>query len=200
MPAGTVPPVPHVRTPDAGSPARRVVRHDRWVPKTHRRLLAAIAATGVLLSLTGCAHHDAFSKDYGHAWLDRMTTLLGGGEDGQGGAGGQLLADDDDHGPVTGSAALQYELSGPYDVLAVCRSTATVHLTIRDFTARKEHGGESTDPRTVLDEGDIVCGATTRLSITVPSDADGIMLDVRTADRSGRALWDAAIVPRGWTP
>ncbi|MFJ2977859.1 hypothetical protein ACIPEP_03285 [Curtobacterium sp. NPDC087082] len=174
------------------------------MPKTHRRLLAAIAAiaaTGVLLSLTGCARHDAFPKEYGHAWLDRMTTLLGGGEDGQGGAGGQLLADDDDdHGPITGSAALQYELSGPYDVLAVCRSTATVHLTIRDFTARKEHDGESTDPRTVLDEGDIVCGATTRLSITVPADADGIMLDVSTADRSGRALWDAAIVPRGWTP
>lgn len=201
MPAGPVPPVPRVGTPDAGWPARRVVRHDRGVPKTHRRLLAAIAATGVVLSLTGCTHHDAFPKDYGHAWLDRMTTLLGGGEDGQGGAGGQLLAgDDDDLGPVTGSAALQYELSGPYDVLAVCRSTATVHLTIRDFTARKEHGGESTDPRTVLDEGDIVCGATTRLSITVPADADGIMLDVSTADRSGRALWDAAIVPRGWTP
>jgi hypothetical protein len=177
-----------------------VFRDDRGVLKTRRRLLSAIAATGVMLTLTGCSGHDAFPKDYGHAWFDRMSSLLGGGESAAGGAGGQLLVEDDERGAVTGSAALEYDLSGPYDVLAVCRSTAIVHLTIRDFTARKEHGGESTNPRSVLDEGDIVCGATTRLSITVPADADGIVLDVSTADRSGRALWDAFVVPRGWTP
>ncbi|WP_146239737.1 hypothetical protein [Curtobacterium sp. MCSS17_011] len=114
-----------------------------------------------------------------------------------GGGGGQLIVDDDDRKQARAGVALQTDLAGPYDVLAVCRSTKVLHLAIHDITSKHDKYGDSFDTNSLIGEANVHCGATTRIPIDVPKDRDGIMLDATTADTSERALFDAFIVTRG---
>ena len=146
------------------------------------------------LLLAGCTGHstgDDLPKDYGQDWLAEMSTQLAGDS---GGGGGRLTVDDENEKRAQAVIGLQYEFAGPYDVLAVCRSTKTVHLAIHDFT--NEHG-DSLGTDSLIGGADIHCGATTRIPIEVPKGRDGIELDATTTDTSGRALFDAFVVARG---
>ncbi|WIE77083.1 hypothetical protein [Curtobacterium sp. MCSS17_007] len=161
------------------------------------RPTTAVAATilaGASL-LTGCSsHEDAVPKNYGRAWMSQMSSQLAGGF---GNGGGRLVVGDDNPEKATASIALQYDLEGPYDVLAVCRSTKTVHLTMTAFTAMTDGSGASLATKERLGQSDVNCGATMRIPIDVPKNRDGIALDASTSDRSERALFDAFIVARG---
>jgi hypothetical protein len=130
----------------------------------------------------------------GQDWLEQMSSQLAGDH---GGCGGQLLVDDEDTKQARAGITLEIELAGPYDVLAVCRSTKTVHLAIRDVTTKHDKNGDSFDTDSLIGEANIRCGATSRIPIDVPKGRDGIMLDATTADTSERALFDAFIVTRG---
>lgn len=92
---------------------------------------------------------------------------------------------------------MEQDLEGPYDVLAVCRSTKTVHVTIHAFTTTPDGSGESLGTEERLGEADVNCGAATRIPIDIPKDRDGIALDASTSDRSERVLFDTFIVTRG---
>ncbi|MGU3409059.1 hypothetical protein ACLBWP_03040 [Microbacterium sp. M1A1_1b] len=165
---------------------------------TRRQLTTAALAVGAALLLGGCTgsggHDDGLPKDYGHDWLDQMSTRFSGDN---GGGGGRLEVDDADAKEARAAIALQDELAGPYDVLVVCRSTTTVHVTIRDFTAKHSGHGDSLDPRSEIGAADVRCGTTVRIPIDVPAGRDGIMLDASTRDTSGRALFDTFVVTRG---
>jgi hypothetical protein len=168
------------------------------VPPLRRRSSAALAVAiaGAAL-LTGCSHsqEDTVPKNYGHEWMSQMSTQLAG--DSIESAGGRLVLGDDNPKKATASVALQDDLEGPYDVLAVCRSPKTVHITITDFTATKDGSGESLTTKEHLGEADINCGATARIPIDVPNGRDGIAIDASTSDQSERALFDSFIVARG---
>ncbi|MGW8431806.1 hypothetical protein ACWGJ9_11985 [Curtobacterium citreum] len=155
---------------------------------------AVVTAVGAVL-LAGCSsHEDAVPKNYGQAWMAQMSSQLAGDF---GGGGGRLTLGDDNPKKTTASIALQYDLNGPYDILAVCRSTTTVHLTIDAFTATKDGSGESLSTKERLGEADINCGATMRIPIDVPKNRDGITVDASSSDQSERTLFDAFIVKRG---
>ncbi|WIE81414.1 hypothetical protein [Curtobacterium sp. MCSS17_016] len=161
-----------------------------------RRLVAAlIPVIAGTIALTGCSsHEDAVPKNYGHQWMSQMSSQLSSE---YGGGGGRLVLGDDNPKKATASIALQNNLEGPYDILAVCRSTETVHLTIHAFTATKDGSGQSLDTKERLGEADIDCGATMRIPIDVPRGRDGITLDASTTDTSERTLFEASIVTRG---
>lgn len=179
-----------------GSHAYRLTRHDRHVPPIHRRstvvLVTVVAGTA---ALAGCSsHNEALPKDYGHQWMSQMSSQLSGDF---GGGGGQLVLMDDNAKKATLSLELQQDLEGPYDVLAVCRSTKTVHVSLHAFTVKKDGNGEASTLREHLGEADIDCGATTRIPIDVPKGRAGIDIAASTTDRSERALFDSFIVKRG---
>jgi hypothetical protein len=163
------------------------------------RRTGAVAATAVagMLLLAACSssHNNPVPKDYGHEWMAQMSTQFSG--DFGGGGGRLVLAEDDNPKKATASIALTQRLEGPYDVLAVCRSTQTVHITIHAYTAKKDGSGESLDTLEHLGAADMNCGAITRIPINVPKSRDGIAIDASTSDRSERALFDTFIVARG---
>ncbi|MEK6309236.1 MAG: hypothetical protein V4737_01505 [Curtobacterium sp.] len=163
--------------------------------RTRTALVGTVIVTALVLA--GCTQGERPPDGYGQAWLERMSTTLSD-EHGQGGAGGRLTVDDDGH--AFAGAALSSVLPGSYDVLAVCRSTATVRISVRAFTSVKDGPGEDLRPGKELASRDVPCGATARLSVTVDRHADGVELDAETSDRSGRALWSAQITRRGWQP
>ncbi|ROS59999.1 hypothetical protein EDF42_3380 [Curtobacterium sp. PhB172] len=161
----------------------------------NQRLTSALlTAMGAALLPTSCSHKDALPEDYGQAWMSQMSSRYAGD---YGGGGGRLVLGDDNPKKATASVALEQDLEGPYDVLAVCRSTKTVHVTIHAFTATPDGSGKSLDTKERLGEADVNCGATTRIPIDVPKDRDGIALDASTNDRSERALFDTFVVTRG---
>jgi hypothetical protein len=171
--------------------------HDQQVLNTHRRLTAGVLTISSALFLAGCSSHGTgndLPKDYGQDWLGQMSSQLAGDN---AGGGGQLLVDGEDTKQARALITLQTQLAGPYDVLAVCRSTRTVHLAIRDVTIKHDKHGESFDTESLVGEATIHCGATTRIPIDVPRGRDGITLDATTDDTSERALFDAFIVTRG---
>ena len=178
-----------------GSPNRRVAGHDRRVPLTHRRLVASVLIVGTAVLLAGCARHgNGLPEDYGQDWFGKMASQHGGDH---GGGGGQLMVDDEDETRARAFIVLDTELAGSYDVLAVCRSTKTVHLTVHDFTSEHDGYGDSADPDSLIGAADLHCGTTTRTPIDVPEGRDGIVLDATTSDTSERSLFDAFIVERG---
>lgn len=178
-----------------GSPITAPARHDRRVHIFRRTASAAALTVTAVVVLAGCSgHEDAVPKNYGQSWMAQMSSQLAGDF---GGGGGRLTLGDDNPKKTTASIALEYELNGPYDILAVCRSTTTVHLTIDAFTATKDGSGESLSTKERLGEADINCGATMRIPIDVPKNRDGITLDASSTDRSERALFDTFIVKRG---
>lgn len=155
-------------------------------------LVTVVAGT---VTLAGCSsREEALPKDYGHQWMSQMSSQLSGDF---GGGGGQLVLMDDNSKKATLSLELQQDLEGPYDVLAVCRSTKTVHVSLHAFTGKKDGNGESSTLREHLGEADIDCGATTRIPIDVPKGRAGIDIAASTDDRSERALFDSFIVARG---
>jgi hypothetical protein len=167
------------------------------VLNTHRQLAVAVLTAGSALLLAGCTSWttgNGLPEDYGQDWLEQMSSQLGGDH---GGGGGQLLVDDENRNQARAGIALETELAGAYDVLAVCRSTETVHLAIHDITSKHDKYGDSFDTNSLVGEANIHCGATTRIPINVPTGRDGIMLDATTTDTSERALFDAFIVTRG---
>jgi hypothetical protein len=169
------------------------------VLNVNQRLTAALlTATVAAFLLTGCSngssHKDTLPKNYGQAWMSQMSSRYAGD---YGGGGGRLVLGDDNPKDATASIALEQDLEGPYDVLAVCRSTKTVHIAIHAYTATKDGSGESLDTAEGLGEANINCGTTTRIPINVPKGRDGISLDASTSETSGRALFDAFIVSRG---
>lgn len=178
-----------------GSPETGGPRHDRQVHSFRRRSVTALTVGIVGVSLiAGCSdggHEDAGAEDFTR-WMSGASAQLGvHGDDDHGGGGGQLSAED---GSRTARAhvSLAYDLHGPYDVLAVCRSEQkTVHLRVSSLT---EH---ETGPSAVLGQADITCGTSNRIPIDVPAGSDGITLDASTTDRSGRSLFDALVVSRG---
>ncbi len=177
-----------------GSQSTGQARHDRHV-RSLRNSSAALLAVATAVVVTGCSSHgDALPKDYGHQWMSQMSSQLAGDF---GGGGGQLALGDDNPKQATLGVELQQDLEGPYDVLAVCRSTKTVHVSLHAFTAKKDGNGESSTLREHLGDADIHCGATTRIPIDVPTGRAGIAIDASTNDRSGRALFDSFIVARG---
>jgi hypothetical protein len=179
-----------------GSPKTRRTRQDQHVLTIRRT--AAVTATAIAgtLLLTACSsHNNPVPKDYGHEWMTQMSTQLSG--DFGGGGGRLVLAEDDNPKKATASIALTQHLEGPYDVLAVCRSMKTVHITIHAYTAKKDGSGESLDTLEHLGDADVNCGAITRIPINVPKSRDGIAIDASTSDRSERALFDTFIVARG---
>lgn len=133
-------------------------------------LLTATSAALVLAGCTGTDGDAALPKDYGQDWLSRMSSRLAADH---GGAGGQLLAEGSSR-TARAVVALQYELEGPYDVLAVCRSAATVRVTVRGLTVNGD--GQSDDRGDVLGAEDVACGATSRIRIEVPEESDGVEL------------------------
>lgn len=133
-------------------------------------------------------------EDHGQQWMSQMSAEFAGDFDG---GGGRLTLGDDDPEKATASIALEQDLEGPYDVLAVCRSTKTVHLSVHAFTSTPDGSGGSLDDEEDLGAADIHCGVTTRIPIDVPKGRDGIAIDASTSDRSGRALFDSFIVARG---
>jgi len=172
-------------------------RHDQPVLNTPHRLTVAVLTIGSTLFLAGCTSHttgNGLPKDYGQDWLGQMSSQLAGNH---AGGGGQLLVDDENTKQARAEITLQTELVGPYDVLAVCRSTKTVHLAIQDITTKHDKHGDSFDTNSLIGEANIHCGATARIPIDVPKGRDGIMLDATTNDTSERALFDAFIVARG---
>ncbi|MGN8049118.1 hypothetical protein ACTJKO_05470 [Curtobacterium sp. 22159] len=166
------------------------------MPNTPRRLTTAVLLAGAALLLTGCTGHSTGNRlPEGYSeWMSQMSSQF---DDAQGGGGGQLTVSDEDKGKAEGIIELQTKLAGPYDVLAVCRSTKALHLTIRDFTERHDENGYSSDQQSVLGQADIDCGSTARIPIDVPKGRDGIELDATTTDTSGRALFDTFVVARG---
>ncbi|SOC87835.1 hypothetical protein SAMN05660766_1523 [Curtobacterium sp. 314Chir4.1] len=164
---------------------------------TRRRLTVAVLTIGSALLLAGCTSHgtgNGLPKNYGQDWLSQMSSQLGGDH---GGGGGQLLVDDENTKQARAAITLETELAGPYDVLAVCRSTETVHLAIHDITTKHDKYGYSYDTDALIGDASIHCGATTRIPIDVPKGRDGITLEATTTDTSERALFDAFIVTRG---
>ncbi|WP_420368114.1 hypothetical protein [Curtobacterium sp. L1-20] len=164
---------------------------------TYRRSTVAIQTIGAALLLTGCTSHgsgNGLPKDYGQDWLRQMSSQLAGDD---AGGGGQLLIDEENSEQARAEVTLQTQLAGPYDVLAVCRSTKTVHLAIHDITTTQDKYGVSFDTDSLIGEANIHCGATTRIPIEVPKGRDGITLTATTNDTSERALFDAFIVTRG---
>jgi hypothetical protein len=165
------------------------------VLNVNQRLTAALLTAAVAaLLLTSCSHKDALSEDYGQAWMSQMSSRYAAD---YGGGGGRLVFSDDNPKRATASVALEQDLEGPYDVLAVCRSTKTVHITIHAFNAIPYGSGETLHMKERLGEAEVDCGATTRIPIDVPKNRDGIALDASTNDRSERALFDTFIVDRG---
>lgn len=179
-----------------GSHAYRPARHDRHVHSIRRRSTAAlITVVAGTTALAGCSsHEEAPAKDYGHQWMSQMSSQLSGDF---GGGGGQLVLVGDNSKRATLGVELQQDLEGPYDVLAVCRSTKTVHVSLHSFTVKKDGNGESSTLREYLGEADIHCGSTTRIPIDVPKNRAGIDIEASTNDRSERALFDSFIVKRG---
>ncbi|PYY32251.1 hypothetical protein [Curtobacterium sp. MCBD17_030] len=164
-------------------------------PSRRRPVAALILVIAGTIALTGCSsHEDAEPKNYGHQWMSQMSSQL---PSDFGGVGGRLVLGDDNPKKATASISLQYDLEGPYDILAVCRSTETVHLTIHAFTATKDGSGQSLDTKERLGEADINCGTTMRIPIDVPRGRDGITLDASTDDRSERTLFETSVVTRG---
>ena len=171
--------------------------HDQQVLNTRRRLTVAVLTIGSALLLAGCTSHgtgNGLPKGYGQDWLSQMSSQLSGD---YGGGGGQLLVDDENTKQARAQITLETELAGPYDVLAVCRSTKTVHLAIHDITTKHDKHGYSYDTDALIGDASIHCGATTRIPIDVPKGRDGITLEATTTDTSERALFDAFIVTRG---
>lgn len=168
---------------------------------TIRRPAAALLTVMVGgLLLTGCTggnHSDAVPDDY-TAWMTQTSAQMNvDGNDSQGGVGGRLTVENGSSSKARASVSLEYDFAGPYDLLAVCRSSKTVHLTIRDYTNETEGPGVNSEPESILGEADITCGVTSRIPIDVPRGRAGIMLDASTTDRSGKALFDTAVVTRG---
>lgn len=149
------------------------------------------ALLGAVL-LTGCTGGDdnrAVSADYTD-WMNQSSAQLQRISTGnEGGAGGRLTVEDGSK-KAHAMVLLSYDLAGPYDVVVACRSSKTVHLTIRDFT---EDGGGA-DPQGVLGTADITCGVPSRIPIDVPKDRSGIEFDASSTDRSGRALFNTYVV------
>ena len=159
-------------------------------------LLTGIAGGLLLTGCTGGHHSDAVPDDY-TAWMTQTSAQMNvDGNDSQGGAGGRLTVENGGK-KARASVSLEYDFAGPYDLLAVCRSSKTVHLTIRDYTNETEGPGVNSEPQSILGEADITCGVTSRIPIDVPKGRAGIMLDASTTDRSGKALFDTAVVTRG---
>ncbi|SDQ99412.1 hypothetical protein SAMN02800687_3207 [Curtobacterium sp. UNCCL20] len=159
-------------------------------------LLAGIAGGVILTGCTGGSHGDAVPEDY-TAWMSQTSAQMNvAGDDEHGGAGGRLTVENGDE-KAGASVSLEYDLAGPYDVLAVCRSSKKVHLTVSDYTAATAGPGESLESMSVLGQADITCGVTSRIPIDVPKGRAGITLDASTTDRSGQTLFDAFVVTRG---
>lgn len=177
--------------------AKPVIDVDVVEEDPFRRLSVGVLTIGSALLFASCSGHgtgNGLPKDYGQDWLGQMSSQLAGDNAGD---GGQLLVDSDNMKQARAQVTLQTQLAGPYDVLAVCRSTKTVHLAIRDITIKHDKHGESFDTKSLVGEANIHCGATTRIPIDVPKGRDGITLDATTDDTSERALFDAFIITRG---
>ena len=177
-----------------GSPDVGRSRHDRHVHPRRRRsvtaLFTGLLGASVLAGCSGGDHTQAASDDFAQ-WMSTASAQLGvHGDADHGGGGGRLTTED---GSRTGRAqvSLSYDLRGPYDVLAVCRSEETVHLRVSELTEHED------GPSAVLGRADLTCGTSSRIPIDVPAGADGITLDASTPDRSGQSLFDAIVVTRG---
>ncbi|MFJ4296929.1 hypothetical protein [Curtobacterium sp. NPDC089689] len=153
-------------------------------------LVIGVVGASVLVGCSGGDHREALSEDSAQ-WMSLASAQLGvDGAANHGGGGGGLIAED---GGRTARAlvSLEYDLHGPYDVLAVRRSKETVHLRITELTV------DDDGPSALLGQADITCGTSSRIPIDVPAGSDGITLDASTTDRSGRSLFDALDVTRG---
>lgn len=159
--------------------------------RTSATLVITLLGAVVLTGCTGRVDDDAVTSDY-DAWMSRSSAQLRSISSGnEGGAGGRLTVGDGDRN-AHAVVFLSYDLVGSYDVVADCRSSKKVRLTIRDFT---EDGG-GTEPQSVLGTADIACGVPYRIPIDVPKDRSGIELDASSTDRSGQALFNTFVVAR----
>lgn len=163
----------------------------------HTSLQIAGALTVVMATaITGCSgpdHQDTIPKDYGTDWLDQSSAMF---PDAVTGGGGPVNMSSDS---TTARAVVQLDtdLAGPYDVVAMCRSSETVHLGIHAFTTKTDRNGHSADLGALLGEADLTCGTQARIPTDVPKGSQGIELDASTGDTSGRALWDAVVLAPG---
>ncbi|QKS15437.1 hypothetical protein HUN59_03720 [Curtobacterium sp. Csp2] len=158
-----------------------------------RKAMTGVLASAVVLLLAGCSEDDharerADDADQ-QAWMSQMTAQFGDGADSRGGLGGRLIASDS--GSPAASGSMQSAVAGRYDLVAVCRSTTHVHVTVRTF---RDVGGDVTRAGATLGQVDVTCGTTARTTIDVPSGSDGLVIEATTADRSGRALFDTFIL------
>lgn len=156
----------------------------------------ALVGALLLAGCTGSDHGDAVPEDY-TVWMNQTTAQMNRvSADDEGGAGGRLTAEDGSK-KARAWVSLKYDLAGPYDVLAACRSSRIVHLVVRDLSAERDGAGVDDDTQSVLGTADMTCGVMSRIQIDVPKGRAGIAFEAATADRSGTALFNAIVVPRG---
>jgi hypothetical protein len=141
----------------------------------------------VLATMVGCTATSTQVRG-ADTWSDRLQTLLSD-PNGDGGAAGTLTSDT---GKKSGSALVELGSvqSGRYDVLSVCRGSGVVHLKVMHRTPENNSG--TFKP---LAATNVVCGATTRLPIAIPS--HDVVLEATGPTGTD---WVAQVVTRGWEP
>ncbi|MDM7886073.1 hypothetical protein QUG92_13250 [Curtobacterium sp. RHCKG23] len=156
-----------------------------------RFLSVAAAAVVVVSTATACSGGSADDASTSEAALSRWSSLMGTAlldeEHGQGGAGGE----------GAGGAGLGSVPAGAWDLLVACNGAD-------GWSFRVESGPDGGD---TLARSDVPCGATERLSVTVP-ESGGLTVrahPLRTAPEAVRrgdvpVHWYVAVVPEGFEP
>lgn len=98
-------------------------------------------------------------------------------------------------GPAESSVALTEQVSGEWDVIEVCAGTETVHVRVEALAAHVSVAA----PTKTLGSGDVTCGRTLRIPITVDP-AGGFLFTAKPVRGPDTGAWHASVVRRGWQP
>ncbi|GAA4267064.1 hypothetical protein GCM10022256_26760 [Frondihabitans peucedani] len=164
-----------------------MLRHHVHMTRMLTRSMAALLTGLVVVATAGCT--GTVTQDRGEdAWTHRMEVLLSDPH-GDGGASATLTSES---GTKTASALVELSTVDPgrFDVLSVCRGSGVVRVSVLHRSPENNSG--TFKP---LTSRNVVCGATTRLPITIPS--HDVVLKATGPTGSD---WVAEIVTRGWEP